>query len=123
MKNNMSRKKEDYKQKAETQPQNNYLQTDNRMYYDPIYQSWMQGDFYRDLLKSPKAPRLKVLFSIFVCIVPAIGADIIFTVQYTLQPNPGNVMGLVFVYLYSALALFVSVKIGMAGIRQLMKRR
>ncbi len=47
------------------------LQTDLRPYFDPIYTSWMQGDFLRKIWHSKKYPSIKIFVGLFFFILPS----------------------------------------------------
>jgi hypothetical protein len=115
-------KKENYQHITNTIAREAGIQGDNRMYHDPIHQSWMEGDFYRGLLRTERMPVLRLFFSLFILIIPSVFALILFTWQ-AMSVNEGkDTLGLVFVYFYSGLVIFVGVKILISAIQTLRKK-
>jgi hypothetical protein len=111
----MKKEKSKEQYRTETIAETGGLQTDNRMYYDPMYESGMYGSFLRSLYNSKEHARTKIVFSIFFLIVPTIITNIIFTQQAFFNPGQldyGDKIGTLFyVYPLSILIYFIAVKI------------
>ncbi len=64
-------KKKDYQNITDKIAQDNGLQIDNRQYFDPIYNAWMQGNFLRKLKYSHR-PWVKIGVSVLFFFIPSL---------------------------------------------------